>query len=229
MKKNKKSISIFLPIRKGSKRLKNKNIIPFKNYKLGLSEIKIKQLLRLKKILHNKIDIEIIVSTDIKKIIKNFSSIKNINFHYRSKKLSSDNSLQRLIKLTPKLCKKNYILWTHVTSPLFDEYQYIRFINIFFKKKCKSAFSCSINGKFLLDEENNWISHNYKKIKWPKTQNLKKIYEIDSAAFIAERKIYEIYKDRLDKRPYPIVTKKYLGLDIDDLDDFKIFKKISNL
>ena len=41
-------ISIFVPIRKGSKRVKNKNIKRFNKYKLGLTELKILQLKRLK-------------------------------------------------------------------------------------------------------------------------------------------------------------------------------------
>jgi len=36
-------ISIFLPIKKDSKRLKNKNFFSIKKYKLGLTEIKLNQ------------------------------------------------------------------------------------------------------------------------------------------------------------------------------------------
>lgn len=226
----KKSISIFLPIRKNSKRLKNKNILSLKKYKLGLSEIKIKQLINLKKILENKgFDIEIIVSTDIKKIISYLKDNKNVKLHLRKQKLSTDNSLQLLINLVPNICKNTYILWTHVTSPLFSEREYLNFIKLFFKSNHKSAFSCSVINKFLLNHKMKWISHNYAKKKWPRTQDLKKIYELDSAALIADRKVYTLNKDRLDKKPYPIITKKYLGLDIDDLDDFEMFRKIRKL
>ena len=53
--KNKKikennNITIFVPIRKGSKRIKNKNIKPLPGLKFGITELKINQLnqLRLK-------------------------------------------------------------------------------------------------------------------------------------------------------------------------------------
>ena len=50
-------ISFFIPIRKGSKRIKNKNIKPIKNFKLGLTEIKILQLRKLKNAI-NKLNLK---------------------------------------------------------------------------------------------------------------------------------------------------------------------------
>ena len=44
-------ISFFIPIRKGSKRVKDKNIKPLPGYKFGVTELKIKQLDRLRKLL----------------------------------------------------------------------------------------------------------------------------------------------------------------------------------
>ena len=44
-------ISFFIPIRKGSKRVKNKNIKKLENYKLGLTELKINQLKNLEQLL----------------------------------------------------------------------------------------------------------------------------------------------------------------------------------
>ncbi len=38
------SITVFLPTRKGSQRVKNKNTKPFAEYKGGLLELKLKQL-----------------------------------------------------------------------------------------------------------------------------------------------------------------------------------------
>ena len=62
-------ISFFIPIRKGSKRVKDKNIKPLPGYKFGVTELKIKQLLRLRKLLkkqkNNDLNkFEFVVSTD---------------------------------------------------------------------------------------------------------------------------------------------------------------------
>ena len=47
-------ISIFLPIKKTSKRLKNKNFLKITKFSYGLSEIKILQLLKFSKLLKKK-------------------------------------------------------------------------------------------------------------------------------------------------------------------------------
>ena len=48
--KNNEMISIFIPLRKGSKRIKNKNLRSLPGFKRGLTELKITQLSKLRKI-----------------------------------------------------------------------------------------------------------------------------------------------------------------------------------
>ena len=65
-------ITIFIPIRKGSKRVKNKNLKSLPKYKFGLVEIKIKQIIELKKLIKKKNIIhnfEYVVSTNCNKTI----------------------------------------------------------------------------------------------------------------------------------------------------------------
>ena len=119
-------ISFFIPIRKGSKRVKNKNIRPIKKFRLGLTEIKILQLRKLCNSI-NRLNlkkfkpIEIIVSTNCEKIKKFLKPLKWIKIHHRNEYLSSDDCLGELIKEVPKICQGEYIVWTHVTSPCFNE------------------------------------------------------------------------------------------------------------
>ena len=222
-------ISFFIPTRTGSKRIKDKNTKKIKKYKLGLTEIKIIQLKKLKSFLkEKKIDHEFIFSTNCKKTKNFLTKYKWIKTHSRSKELSRDDCLEKLIKNVPKICSGDYILWTHVTSPCFDESCYIKFIDYFFQKREKydSAFSANIAGTFLMNNKNQWISHNIKRKKWPRTQDLKNIYILNNAAFIAKRSVYVFKKDRLGDKILPIISKKFTGLDIDELDDFNFFKKI---
>ena len=63
-------ITIFLPIRKGSKRIINKNLKKLPYFKNGLTELKIKQLEMFKKVsLKLEHKFEYVVSTDSDKII----------------------------------------------------------------------------------------------------------------------------------------------------------------
>ena len=231
--KNLPSISIFIPIRKNSKRIKNKNIKPLPGLKFGLTELKIKQLKKLKIIFEKnyKTKLDFVVSTDCQIVLKYVKRFKWIQAFKRNKNLATDDSLNKLIKYVPTICKNDFILWTHVTSPLFNENDYINFLKTFFeirkkgrKTPAKSAFSADIIQKFIIDEKGRWISHNYKKKKWPKTQEIKKFFLVNSAAFIATRETYLKESDRLCKKPMPISSRLGSGFDIDNIEDFKVLK-----
>ncbi|WP_440635230.1 hypothetical protein [Candidatus Pelagibacter sp. HIMB1746] len=228
-------ISIFIPIRKNSKRVKNKNIHKIKKYKLGLTEIKILQLekfrnkiSKLKKLRIFNHKFEYIISTDLPEVIKFCKKFNWIKIHKRKPSLSGDNSLQKLIDIIPEICSGNYILWTHVTSPYFSSDSYINFLKVFFnkkkQKKIQSAFSANLIGKFVYCKKRGWISHDTRKIKWPKTQDLKPLFSMNSAAIISERKVYINNKDRLSKKPLPILSNLKEGFDVDNNEDFEVVK-----
>jgi N-acylneuraminate cytidylyltransferase len=130
----------------------------------------------------------------------------------------------------PKVCAGEIVLWTHVTSPLFNHLSYSRFIKNFLihKKKNDSSFTATKIKSFIFNAtKNTWISHNRKINKWPRTQDLDKIYNINNAAFISKRKVFINLKDRIGKNalPYSKVLADYEIFDIDDKKDFNFFKK----
>ena len=228
-------ISFFIPIRKVSKRVKNKNTRPLPHYKLGLTELKILQLQKFKNLVKRRKSnflnkFEFVISTNCEKVKKFTKKFKWIKLHERNKFLSIDNSLVELIDEIPNICAGKFILWTHVTSPFFDEYDYFNFLNFFFKKnkknkKIKSAFSAGIIQKYIYREDKKWISHDSKKKKWPRTQDLLKSYCVNSAAFVAPIAVYKKNRDRLCNSPIPIISKNKSGFDIDTINDFNLLKK----
>ena len=79
-------ISIFLPIRKGSRRIINKNLKKLPHFSYGLTEIKIKQLEKFKFISSKlKQKFEFVVSTDSEKILKILKKYSWIKLHRRHK------------------------------------------------------------------------------------------------------------------------------------------------
>jgi N-acylneuraminate cytidylyltransferase len=222
-------ISFFIPIRKNSKRIKNKNSIRVNKYKYGLTEIKIKQFKKLKKILEKKkIIAEFVVSTDCS-VIKNYlKKFKWIKVNNRPKSLSGDDCIDKLISFVPKICKYKYILWTHVTSPLFDENNYITFIKTFFNhlNKYTSAFSADKISTFVINSKGLWISHNFRRKKWPRSQDIKPLYAVNNAAFINSRLNYLKFNDRISSKPLPIITPKRSSLDIDYPEDMRYLKQV---
>ena len=176
-------IKAFVPCRSGSQRVKNKNIRKFYKYKFGLIELKIIQLLKVK-----EID-QITLSTDDKKIIKYLQKLnkKKIKIDIRPKKLASRKTkTDDLIRYASKLFNKNdHILWTHVTSPFFDEKNYRDAIRKYNKNinKYDTLVGSNVIQDFIFNQ-NKPVNYNYKKTYWPNTQTLKKLYKINNTEFI---------------------------------------------
>lgn len=211
-------IVIFLPMRKGSERVKNKNTRDFANIKGGLTFIKISQLLKVK--CANKI----IISTNddkVKKIAHSFNDNKII-IDERPENLSKSNtSTDDLIKYCGTIIDDCTLLWTHVTSPFVTEYLYDNMINAYYKNKnaYDSLMSVTKIQKFIWDG-NKPLNYNKSQEKWPRTQTLKPIYEINSGAFIANSSVIKKQNDRIGKRPFYYILTEKEAFDIDWPIDF---------
>ena len=172
-------------------------------------------------------DVEFVFSTNCEKTKIFLNKYNWIKVYDRKKSLSGDDVLDKLVSEVPKVCGGQIIFWSHITSPLFDEKCYLNFTNEFLAKIkiYDSAFSASTIDSFVVNEENKWLSHDRSKKKWPRTQDLKKMFIVNNAIFGAKRNVYTKLNDRLGKKILPIVTPKLLDLDIDYLDDIRILKK----
>ena len=62
--------------------------------------------------------------------------------------------------------------------------------------------------------------------KWPRTQTLKTLWEVNSGAFLASKDIYKKRKDRIGNIPYLYELNNEIAFDIDWLSDFKIAEAI---
>ena len=210
----------FLPMRKGSQRVKNKNIKDFANIKGGLTFIKISQLLKSK-----KID-KIIVSTndeEVKNIALSFNSSK-ISIDDRPEHLaSSETSTDDLVKYVPTIINGGIVLWTHVTSPFVNETIYDDMIEKYLDEtdNFDSLMSVTKIQKFLWDKTKP-INYDKSKEKWPRTQTIEPIFEVNSGAFIADIEVYKSLNDRVGDKPYLYELSEKEAFDIDWEDDFDI-------
>jgi len=215
-----KEVIAFLPMRKGSQRVKNKNIKDFAKIKGGLTYIKISQLLKSK-----RID-KIIVST-------NDEEVKDIALFFNDKKIiiddrpeylaSSETSTDDLIRYVPSIIENGIVLWTHVTSPFVTEKLYDEMIEEYLQNlnKFDSLMSVTKIQKFIWDKEKP-INYDKSKEKWPRTQTIEPIYEINSGAFIADIEVYKNLNDRVGNKPYLYEFSDKEAFDIDWEDDFEI-------
>lgn len=229
-----KSISIFLPVRKGSQRIEHKNTKPFAIYNDGLLELKLIQLSKLSNVE------EVVLSTNDEiclKIGKKIqSSFQKLRIVKRPDNLATNSvDLIDLVNYVPSVCKGKHILWTHVTSPFVDESDYEKAIFAYFKAidiGFDSLMSVQAFRNFLWDKEGNDLINRCTTQKWPRTQDLKDLYEIDSAIFLTKRSTYIDQSDRIGIKPFLYIQAKLKSFDIDWEDDFQlaelIYQKKSN-
>jgi CMP-N-acetylneuraminic acid synthetase len=215
-------IDIFLPMRAGSERIKNKNTREFACYKLGLFEIKLNQLLKVKSAS------KIVISTDDDIILKylRYHRFSKVKIHEREPFLcTSDTSTDDLIPHAAEICDSHHIFWTHVTSPFFDDIYMEDAISQYFKvlklghDSLMSVDKCQ---EFLIDSSSCPINFDRSREKWPRTQTLKPIYRINSAAFITSKELYMNKQDRIGEKPYLLKLEHNIALDIDWPLDFEI-------
>ena len=215
-------IAFFLPTRKGSERVKNKNTRPFADIEGGLVENKIKQLLATK-----HID-EILFSSNDEMCIaiaEKYTSDSRLRIIPRPNELClSTTNLQDLICYVPTITNADHILWGHVTTPLVEAKVYDTAIEQYLSKIIKgydSLVSVKELKNFLLNQEGKLVN-NTTNIPWPRTQDLEPLYEINHAIFLAKRSVYTEQKNRIGQKTLLYIMDEIHSKDIDWEEDFKI-------
>lgn len=219
----KERITFFLPTRKGSERVKNKNTKPFAGIEGGLMENKIKQLVE------TKLLDEIILSTNDEICIaiaeKYATKDSRVRIIPRPEELClSSTNLQDLICYVPTITNAEHILWGHVTTPLAGADQYDAGIQLYLdnlKNGYDSLVGVTELKNFLLNKEGKLVN-NTTNIPWPRTQDLEPLYPINHTMFLAKREVYVEQKNRLGKRVLLNVMDELHSFDIDWPDDFVI-------
>ena len=225
------SITAFLPCRKGSKRVPSKNIRPFSTYQFGLLEIKLTQLIKCDEIEN------IFLSSDDVSVLDYGNSLKSskIILDHRASDLSADDTTtDRLIQYAANVIHGDVILWTHVTSPFTSNKLYTKMIRDYFdgiKNGYDSLMSVTPKYNFMCNSSGEPINYSREFIKWPNTQNLDPVYDINSACFLSSRKNYVELNDRIGHRPMLFKMSELEAFDIDWPHEFLVAEKLldSNL
>ena len=216
-------VAFFLPARKGSQRVKNKNTRPFAGIEGGLLANKLEQLLATE-----RID-EIVLSTNDEECLrigrKYAERSTRLRVVERPDELCLDTTnLQDLICYVPTITSAEHILWGHVTTPLADATSYDAAVEDYFASLDEgfdSLVGVTELKNFLLDAEGRLIN-NTTELPWPRTQDLAPLYEINHTVFLAPREVYIEQRNRLGRRPKLHVMDKISSMDIDWEEDFAI-------
>jgi len=223
MTKHADLFTVFLPCRRGSKRVPKKNTRPFGGEPHGLIAIKLRQLLST-----NHID-QIVLSTDDPLI---FDLSKTPEFRSESRLVLDERPIElaqcststdALIEYVTKLIPEGHILWTHVTSPFLDRESYEAIIQSYWTCLSDGYDSLMTVSRFqnFLWTKKGPINYDGVKEKWPRTQTIEPLYIVNSGAFIASSSIYRALGNRVGKNPYLYELDHFQELDIDRYPDFE--------
>ena len=220
------NVNVFLPCRAGSERVKDKNTRPFAGCRGGLVELKLEQLLACDFIR------SICVSTNDPKVIVTTQKFTDsrIRIDRRPDVLcSSHASTDDLVAYAARLfAEDSTILWTHVTSPFVDVGVYRDAVLAYQEKLGEgydSLMSVSELRTFVWDGQGP-LNYDRTVEKWPRTQTLPVLYEINSAVFINSQRNYLTYGDRIGRRPFLYTLDQWSALDVDWEDDFLLGEQV---
>ena len=210
-------ITAIIAVRKGSERVKDKNIKPFND--TSLLENKIKTLLKVKN-LDN-----IIVSSDCVKMLS-LAKTLGVETHlrdpyYTSNECPGSENLKHLAEQTDS----DYILYTPVTSPLVKPKTYEDIINKFrgFGEEYDSIISVNYLKDFLWSQDGPL---NYDPTNCPKSQDLKSIFKLNFGACLLERETMIKNQYVVGDKPYWYELEELEGIDVDVPFDFSIAELI---
>jgi CMP-N-acetylneuraminic acid synthetase len=224
-------IVAFLPCRKGSQRVINKNVRAFAGVAGGLIQIKITQLLAC-----NEID-RIVVSTDDELVMDIVAKHANrqqreVTIIQRPEHLAtSQTSTDEIIHYVPNLIDSGIVLWTHVTSPFVGPVVYTKAIGsyrekVLQKREFDSLMSVTKMQNFIWSESGP-VNYNPDIEKWPRTQTITPWYEVNSAIFMAEISCYKSSFNRIGARPFLFELEGPETIDIDWEKDFILAEKMA--
>ncbi len=215
-------IACFVPVRSGSKRIKNKNITSFK--KTNLLNFVFNRITKSK-----KID-EFILASDSYKLFKKIkNNDRKINYIERSKKTSGDNATTESVILEYLNSTNKHpdiIILLQVTNPFVESQHLDEAIKMLLSKKKDCVFSAVPVSSFVWKNKINSKPINYNYKKRPRSQEFTKYFIENGSFYIFYTKKFIKFKNRLHKKIAIYEMPKASLHEIDDHQDLKIVKKL---
>tara|TARA_R110000851_G_scaffold142756_1_gene281457 strand:- start:460 stop:1137 length:678 start_codon:yes stop_codon:yes gene_type:complete len=203
-----------IAVRKGSQRVKNKNIRPFCDS--SLLEIKIKQAKRCK-----LID-EVIVSSDCDDMLS-VGRYLGVTTQKRDKYFCSSSVPMNLVyRHLAESIDCDHVVYLHVTSPLLKDDSLKRSIEIY-----KNNLESSYDSLASVETIKKYLWHNDKPINYdpnnhPRSQDLPNFVALNFAINIISKKSMIERKNILGEKFYPFELDEFESIDVDNEFEFNI-------
>lgn len=203
-----------IAVRRGSQRIKNKNIRDFCG--TSLLEIKIKQALSCP-LLNN-----VVVSSDCDKMLKMAEKLGAETRKRDELYCTSDVPMNLVYEHLASSIDCENVVYLHVTSPLLKDETLKKCINTYEKKKREgfdSLATVETIKKYL------WFNDqavNYDPKNHPRSQDLPNYYSLNFAVNIISREMMINNKNILGNKFYPFTLDEIESIDVDNIFDLKM-------
>ncbi len=216
---SREKITVVVPVRKGSQRVKHKNFKPFANS--NLLKIKLDVLKQI-----NVID-EIIVNTDSEvamKIADEYDvSMCEREDYYASSECNNSEFFENIAENTDT----DYIIYSPCTAPLIKVDTYYDFINRFRNAKDRYDSLTTVTDV----KEHLWLNEkplNYDPNNSPNTQDLPNIVSLTYGISIISKKDMIKHRNIVGKNPLFYKVDDFEAVDVDNPIDFEFAEFIYN-
>lgn len=224
-------ITAVIPVRAGSKRLPNKNILPF-----GDSNLLVHKIRQLKQV--KGVD-TIVVSSDSPEMLNmaypesaggGVHGMPKIVLHKRPVEYCDEKTktFNEVVRFVAESIDNENIMWAPCVCPLTTPASYEEAINIYIEKvleakKYDSVISAKIFKEYLFDEKGplNWNPEHH-----VPSQYLPEWKTIVNGFYIAPRAKMIEWSYLYGKHPYLYILDKKQAVDIDDAEDFEVAKAL---
>lgn len=203
-------VTAVIPVRAGSRRLKNKNIAPFAGTNLLLN--KIEQLKKVK-------EIDRIVVTSDSDLMLQMAADAGVFIHKRAPEFcdESTKSFGEVVRHVAESVEGEHILWATCTSPLVFPTIYSQAIQKYWqvlKEGYDSLASFEKIKRYLWNEKGPL---NYKLgLEHVPSQQLPDLYIVTDGILLAPRKKMIEWSYFHGKNPYKFIVDKRTSVDVDD-------------
>lgn len=219
-----KSVVAVIPVRAGSRRLPNKNILPF-----GGSNLLVHKIRQLKQV--PSVD-SVVVSSD-SDIMLQMAQDEGVLTHKRAPEYCDEKTktFNEVVRNVAENVSGDILMWAPCVCPLTSVESYSLGLNIFGEKVLKAkAYDSVISGKmfkeYLFDE---YGPHNWDPTHHVPSQQLPEWKTIVNGFYISNRADMIKWSYLYGKNPYVYILSKKEAVDIDDAEDFAIAKVLYEL
>lgn len=225
----KESVIAVVPCRAGSERVRNKNTRPFAGYDNGLIELKLKQLSAQK-----RIDKIIVSSND--SIVLDYAAKFSKQTDSRVTPVErpdelglSSTPMSAFIRYIGTLENEGVMMMMHATHPFITSEVMADFIKTYegaVERGHDSLVTVTRMHKFIWNENGPWNYDNTVE-KWPRSQDIEPLFEINHAGYLLPFHVIRKVDDRIGQKPFLYSIPEAVAMDIDWEEQFSLLEDIT--